>query len=89
MKHVTMSSRLKLSDKDKNNLVNETFFVKEPVIHDVYKTINNLRIKNINKIIIATLNVNSIRGKFEQLKTIIYGNIDIIVITEGKLDESF
>ena len=69
--------------------MNETFFVKEPVIHDVYKTINNLRIKNINKIIIATLNVNSITGKFEQLKTIISGNIDILVITESKLDESF
>ena len=62
--HGTMSSGLKLPDKDKNNLVNETFFVKEPVIHDVYKTINNLRIKSINEIIIATLNVNSIRGKF-------------------------
>ena len=56
MKHDTVSSGLKLADKDKNNLVNETLFVKEPVIH-VYKTINNLRIKNINKI------VNSIRGK--------------------------
>ena len=89
MKHGTMSSRLKLPDKDKNNLVHETFFVKEPVIHDVYKTINNLRIKNISKIIIATLNVNSIRGKFEQLKTIISGNIDILVITESKIDESF
>ena len=67
-----MSSGLKLPHKDKNNLVNETFFVKEPVIHDVYKTINNMQIKNINKIIIATLNVNSIRGKFEQLKTITF-----------------
>ena len=64
MKHDTVSSGLKLADKDKNNLVNETLFVKEPVIHDVYKTINNLRIKNITKIIFATLNVNSIRGKF-------------------------
>ena len=49
----------------------------------MYKTVNNLRIKNINKIIIATLNVNSIRGKFERLKTIISGNIDILVITES------
>ena len=52
MKHGTMSSGLKLPDKDKNNLVNETFFVKEPIIHDVYKTINNLRIKNINRLLL-------------------------------------
>ena len=72
IKRSTMFPGLKLPDKDKNNLVNETFFVKEPVIHDVYKTINNLRIKNIKNIIIATLNVNSIIGKFKQLKNVFF-----------------
>ena len=80
---------LKSPGKNNNNLMNDTFFVKEPGILDVNKTLNNLIIKNINRIIIATLNVNSISGKFEQLKTIISGNIDILIITESKLDESF
>ena len=48
-----------------------------------------MRIKNHNRIIVANLNINSIRNKFDALKTIIPGNIDIFVITETKLDASF
>ena len=33
--------------------------------------------------------MNSISGKFEQLKTLVTGNVDILVITESKLDPSF
>jgi len=47
------------------------------------------RVKNVGKIIMATLNINSIRNKFEQLKMLISGNIDVLVITETKLDDSF
>ena len=35
------------------------------------------------------MNINSLRNKFDALKTIISGKIDILVITESKLDESF
>jgi exonuclease III len=52
-------------------------------------TLRKIRIKNLHKIIIATLNINSIRNKFEQLKLSVMGNIDILVITETKLDETF
>jgi exonuclease III len=38
---------------------------------------------------VATLNINSIRNKFEHLKILIIGNIDILVITETKLDDTF
>ena len=38
---------------------------------------------------IASLNINSIRYKFEQLKFIINDNIDILIIQETKLDETF
>ena len=47
------------------------------------------RISNIGKIIIATLNINSLRNKFEELKMVMSGNIDILIITETKLDKSF
>ena len=33
--------------------------------------------------------MNSISGKFDQLKALVTGNIDILVITESKLDSSF
>jgi len=48
-----------------------------------------LRLKHSNKIIIATLNINSICNKFEQLITIVRNKVDILVITETKLDTSF
>ena len=51
--------------------------------------LKNLKIKNINRLIIGHLNINSVRGKFESLKTIIQGNIDVLIITESKLDQSF
>ena len=47
-----------------------------------------LRNNNINKIIIASLNINSLANKFDDLKLLIQQNIDILVITETKLDDS-
>ena len=43
----------------------------------------------MNRIVIAHLNINSIRNKFDALKSIISSYIDILFITETKLDESF
>ena len=47
------------------------------------------RISNVGKVIVATLNINSIRNKFEELKMVISGNIDVLILTETKLDETF
>ena len=47
------------------------------------------KLTNIAKIIIGHLNVNSLRNKFDALESIIPDNIDIFVISETKLDESF
>ena len=35
--------------------------------NSTYKKLNEIRVQNIKKIIIAELNINSIRNKFEQL----------------------
>ena len=48
-----------------------------------------LRKKNLNKLIIAHLNVNSLRNKFELLKEQIQDNTDILMISETKTDASF
>ena len=48
-----------------------------------------LRLKNVNKMIIAHLNINSLRNKFEFLISLIKDNIDVLMIFEMKLDESF
>ena len=44
-----------------------------------------LRIKNANGLIIGNLNINLICNKFDQLKTMIEGKVDILVFIETKL----
>ena len=51
--------------------------------------LNNIRISNANRLIIGQLNINSIRNKIDALKTIISGKMDILVVTETKLDDTF
>ena len=48
-----------------------------------------LRLKNFNKLIIAHLNINSLRNKFEFLISLIKDNTDFLMISETKLDQSF
>ena len=51
--------------------------------------IKELTLGNPNKILIGHLNINSVRYKFECLKDIINNNIDILFISETKLDDTF
>ena len=50
---------------------------------DPYEILTNIKIKNINRLVIAQLNINSLRNKFEALKYLMSGNIDILVVTES------
>ena len=47
------------------------------------------RLNNPKNPIIGHLNVNSIRNKTDSIKTIINRNLDILLLTETKLDDSF
>ena len=51
--------------------------------------LNDLRCKNLNRILIVHLNINSLRNKIEILVSSIAVNLDILTISETKLDESF
>ena len=51
--------------------------------------IKELRFGNANKVIIGNLNINSIRNKFDQLKETVLKYIDIVLVTETKLDKTF
>ena len=53
------------------------------------KTLKSIRNDNVNKSIFAYLNINPIRNKFELLKAQIKGNIDILMISETKIDNIF
>ena len=48
-----------------------------------------LRLRNIGRVIIGYLNINSIRYKFDALRDIIAANIDILLVAETKIDSSF
>ena len=45
--------------------------------------------KNPNRIIIAHLNINSIRNKFEMLKEVLGDKIVILLKSETKLEDTF
>ena len=51
--------------------------------------LKSIRIRNLNKIVIGHLNINSLRNKFDFLVTQVKGYVDILMISETKLDESF
>ena len=51
--------------------------------------LRSLRVKNLNKLIIGHLNINSLRNKFELLTHQIKDNIDILMISETKLGGNF
>ena len=43
----------------------------------------------MNKLIFAHLNVNAIRNKFEELISQVKGTVDVLMIPETKIDDSF
>ena len=50
---------------------------------------NEIGKKNPNRIIIAHLNISSIRNRFEMLKEVIGNKIDILLISETNLDDTY
>ena len=51
--------------------------------------LNRLRANNINRPIIAHLNINFLDNKFEPLKSLIKDKVDILFLSETKLDATF
>ena len=45
--------------------------------------------KTSNKLLIGKVNITSICSKFDQTKCLLKGKVDILTITESKLDSSF
>lgn len=57
--------------------------------HDIHLQLREYRKDNLNRVIISHLNINSYNGKFDAFKHLITGNVDVIVLTETKLDDSY
>ena len=56
--------------------------------NDFISVTKSIRGDNLNRLTFAHLNINSIRNKFEFLSTQVKGNIDILMISETKIDDS-
>ena len=56
---------------------------------DCNNTLKSLRKDNLNKLNFAHFNINSIRNKFDLLLEQIKGNVDVLMISETKIDDSF
>ena len=56
---------------------------------DVKKALKNICISNTNKLILGHLNINSLKNKFDLLSKQVKGSIDILMVSETKLNDSF
>ena len=52
-------------------------------------TLNAIRKNNLNRLIFAYINSNSIRNKFDVLASQVKGNADVVIVSETKLDGTF
>ena len=73
------------SDQSAINRVNKTS--SEDTLNN--DTLNEICKKNPNCIIIAHLNIILIQTKFEMLREVMGNRIDILLISETKLDDTF
>ena len=61
----------------------------ENTADDASSILNNLRAKKPNKPIIAQININFLEKKFEPLLSLVKDTVDILMISETKLDDTF
>ena len=70
------------------NSFNETRFKIVSILNN-FNDLHEIMLKNPNRLIFAHNNINSLRNKFEMLQEVIGNNIDVLLISETKLDASF
>ena len=59
---------------------------KKPVVNT---NLNFIRKSNFNRLVLAHININSIRNNFDILVQQITNNVDVFIISETRLDNSF
>ena len=79
-----------------SNCNSSEFYSEENESSNLYKTKDNclnvltsLRKDNVDRLIFAHLDINSIRNKFDNLSQLMRGKIDVLLISETKIDDSF
>ena len=63
--------------------------IADPTEICVVDQLREIRLKNPKKVTLGHLNINSIPNKFESIMEIVANNLDIFLISETKIDDSF
>ena len=73
------------SNNSKNRNMRDPVSITTVASKDDSKTkLKDIRIANLNRIVISHININSIRDKSELLAEAGLGNVDILMVTEKK-----
>ena len=51
--------------------------------------LDSIRIKNVDTLVVGNLSINSLDPKFDELKALKVGKVDILLVTKKKLEEAF
>ena len=78
-------SMLSIDQSDRENAYDLS---RNPLL-DPTQELEQIRQKNSNCLIVAQLNINSIRNKFDSLVEMVKENVDILLISETKIDSLF
>ena len=76
---------MSIDQSDRENVLDSS---RNPLL-DPMQELEQIRQKNSNRLIVAQLNINSVRNKFDSLIEIVKENVDILLISETKIDSSF
>ena len=88
-------SRILTWQRDKNNTgftveeYNSDETSVDQKVTDGNRVLKSLCCNNLNRLVFPHLNINSIRNKFELLSEQIRGNVDVLMASETKIDDSF
>ena len=61
----------------------------ERVENDVFSSVTAQRLQNVKDVTVGALNVNSLRNKIGAVQELITNNIDVWLLSETKIDETF
>ena len=86
---IPLLSELSFSDRISTTSTISSGNVSLSDANDPKSLLTGLKEKNAERPIIAHLNINSISSKFEPLVSLIKETIDLLLVTESKLDDTF
>ena len=56
---------------------------------DLKSSLGSLKLRNVNRLIFGQININSIRNKFHLLFSLVSNDVNVLLISETKIDNTF